>query len=252
MPDPINDMDAGVSHPVALITGAAVRLGAATAKLLHAKGYNIIIHCNKSIAAGNTLRADLNRVRDSSATVMQANLADTKAVAELGKKSIAAWGRLDVLINNASAFYPTPLESIDDSQWDELFASNAKAPLFLAKACAEALQKHNGCIINISDLYARCGLGNHSVYTMAKAALEAMTRSLAHELAPEVRVNGIAPGAILWPPGEELSDEKKQEIINKSALKKMGSPEDIANAVWFLIEQGTYISGQIIHVDGGR
>jgi len=245
-------MSKASSNPVALVTGAGVRLGAATARLLLAHGYNLVIHCKRSIEPAEQLRNELNGERKNSATVLQANLSDMGAVAELGAKSIAAWGRLDVLVNNASAFYPTPLENISEVQWDELFASNAKAPLFLAQACAQALATQQGCIINISDLYARRGLTNHSIYTMAKAALESMTRSLARELAPRVRVNGIAPGAILWPPGEELSEEKKQEIIEKSALKTMGEPADIANAVLFLIEDGSYITGQVLHVDGGR
>ena len=240
------------TSPVALITGAAVRLGAATAKLLHQNGFNIIIHCNRSIAEANLLAETLNAERDDSAQVLQADLADTSAVLKLGADAIAIWERLDVLVNNASAFYPTPLNEINEQQWDDLFASNARAPLFLAKAVAEALKNQQGCIINISDLYARRGLSNHSIYTMAKAAQEAMTRTLARELAPEVRVNGIAPGAILWPPGEELSEEKKQNIVEMSSLKKTGNEDDIANAVLFLIEQGSYITGQIIHVDGGR
>jgi pteridine reductase len=198
------------------------------------------------------LAETLNAERDDSAQVLQADLADTSAVLKLGADAIAIWERLDVLVNNASAFYPTPLNEINEQQWDDLFASNARAPLFLAKAVAEALKNQQGCIINISDLYARRGLSNHSIYTMAKAAQEAMTRTLARELAPEVRVNGIAPGAILWPPGEELSEEKKQNIVEMSSLKKTGNEDDIANAVLFLIEQGSYITGQIIHVDGGR
>ena len=245
-------MNNSASHPVALITGAAVRLGAAMASLLHLHGYNIIIHCNKSLTEARSLSDELNKLRENSATVLQANLSDMNAVAELGKQSIATWGRLDVLINNASAFYPTPLAELSQSQWDDLFASNARAPLFLAQACAQTLTQQEGCIINISDLYAQRGLINHSIYTMAKAAQEAMTHSLARELAPKVRVNGIAPGAILWPPSEELSEEKKQTIINNASLKKMGTPADIANAVLFLIEKGSYITGQVIHVDGGR
>jgi pteridine reductase len=245
-------MNNPANHRVALITGAAVRLGATTARLLHQHGYNIIIHCNKSITDAESLSNELNQQRENSTMVLQANLSDMNAVAELGQQSIAQWGRLDVLINNASAFYPTPLAELTQAQWDELFASNARAPLFLAQACTESLKQQQGCIINISDLYARRGLSNHSIYTMAKASLEAMTRSLAHELAPDVRVNGIAPGAILWPPGEELSEEKKEAIINKASLKKMGTPADIANAVLFLIEEGTYITGQVIHIDGGR
>jgi pteridine reductase len=240
------------SQPVALITGAAVRIGAASARLLHDNGYNIVIHCNHSIKDANLLAETLNAQRNDSARVLQADLADTQAVLQLGEDAISVWERLDVLVNNASAFYPTPLNQISDQQWDDLFASNARAPLFLAQAVASALKIQRGCIINISDLYARRGLPNHSIYTMAKAAQEAMTRTLAGELAPEVRVNGIAPGAILWPSGEELADDKKQDIIEKSSLNKMGTEDDITNAVLFLIEQGSYITGQILHVDGGR
>ncbi len=245
-------MNTTTTNPVALITGAAVRLGAATARLLHNNGYNIVIHCNRSTQAGNALASELNSLRGNSARVLQADLMDQQAVLQLGKQAITIWGRLDVLINNASAFYPTPLNEITDADWDTLFASNAKAPLFLASTCADAIKSNHGCIINISDLYARRGLSNHSIYTMAKAANEAMTKTLARELAPGVRVNGIAPGAILWPPGEELSEEKKQVIIEKASLKKMGSPDDIANAAWFLINKATYMTGQILHVDGGR
>ncbi len=240
------------TNPVALITGAAVRLGAATAILLHNNGYNIVIHCNRSTQAGNALANELNNLREDSARVIQADLMDQQAVLQLGEKAIAVWGRMDALINNASAFYPTPLNEITDADWDTLFASNARAPLFLASTCADAIKSNHGCIINISDLYARRGLTNHSIYTMAKAANEAMTKTLARELAPRVRVNGIAPGAILWPPGAELSEEKKQAIIDKASLKKMGTADDIATAALFLIEKATYMTGQILHVDGGR
>lgn len=239
--------------PVALITGAAVRLGEATARLLHSGGYNIVIHCNRSLDAGNELAASLNAQRTGSAVVIQAELGETDAVIRLGEEAISAWDRLDVLINNASAFYPTPLESLSESDWQNLFASNAKGPLFLCHSVASALKNNRGCIINISDLYAGRGLRKHSIYTMAKAALEGMTRTLARELAPEVRVNAIAPGAILWPSGDNtLSEEAQQAIIEKSFLKRIGAPADIANAILFLVEKGTYITGQVLHVDGGR
>lgn len=240
-------------NPVALITGAGVRLGATTSRLLHSRGYNVIIHCHHSIGKADALKDELNAVRENSATVMQADLGDTAAVTGMGEAAVATWGRLDVLVNNASAFYPLPLADSTEDDWDTLFASNAKGPLFLAKATAAALKKSGGCIVNMSDLYARRGLRNFSIYTMAKAALEGMTRSLARELAPGVRVNGIAPGAILWPTGDNtLTEEAQQAIIDKSFMKKIGSPDDIANAVLFLVEQGTYITGQILHVDGGR
>lgn len=241
-----------MTAPVALITGAGVRVGAQTARCLHARGYNVIIHCHQSLKPAQALADQLNAGRAGSAAVIQAGLSDTHAVTALARDAIATWNRLDVLINNASAFYPTPLADITDSQWDELFASNARAPLVLAHATAAALKAQQGCIINMSDLYARRGLGRHAIYTMAKAALEAMTRSLARELAPEVRVNAIAPGAMLWPPDTTMAEENKQAIIDNSFLKRMGDPADIANAILFLIEKGTYMTGQVLHVDGGR
>ena len=242
-----------MSAPVALITGAAVRLGAKTARQLHDQGYNIIIHCNHSLGAGNSLADSLNAQRPDSAIVLQAELSDTQAVIDLGKKAVSEWSRLDVLVNNASAFYPTPLDNVTEDDWDTLFASNAKAPLFLSQGVADALKQQQGCIINISDLYAGRGLRKHPIYTMAKAALEGMTRTLARDLAPHVRVNAIAPGAILWPSGDNtLSEEAQQAIINKSFMKRIGAPEDIANTVCFLIEKGSYVTGQVLHVDGGR
>ncbi|MDG2176036.1 MAG: pteridine reductase [Gammaproteobacteria bacterium] len=241
------------SQPVVLITGAAVRLGAACARLLHDKGCNIVIHCNRSITDANSLAETLNAQRNDSARVLQADLADTQAVLQLGEDAIAAWGRLDVLVNNASAFYPTPLENISDDQWDDLFASNAKSPLLLAHATAEALKKQKGCIINISDTHTQQGLKNHAVYIMAKSALEGLTRTLARDLAPDIRVNAIAPGAILWADqGNDHSEAIKEKIIEEISLKRMGTPEDIAQAVLFLVQQGTYMTGTVLHVDGGR
>jgi len=239
-------------HPVALITGAGVRLGAATASLLHSSGYNVVIHCNRSRQPAESLAQTLNNARSNSAAVLQADLADDEQVLELGRQAIANWQRLDVLVNNASAFYPTPLDSITTDDWHTLFASNARAPLFLASAVARELKQQRGCIINISDLYARRGLSNHSIYTMAKAALESMTRSLARELAPDVRVNAVAPGAILWPPEVNLAEDTKDAIIAKSAVRRMGEPADIAQAVLFLVSNATYVTGQVLHVDGGR
>ena len=238
---------------VALITGAAVRLGAATARLLHEKGFNVVIHCNNSTTAADELCHSLNAKRENSAIRLQAELGNTQAVAQLAEAAITAWGRLDVLVNNASAFYPVALDEVNENHWDTLFASNAKGPLFLAKACRDALIESKGCIINISDVHARRGLSKQTIYIMAKSALEGMTRSLARELAPQVRVNAVAPGAILWASGvEDLSDAMKEKIIEQSFLKRMGDPSDIANTVWFLVDQGSYITGQIISVDGGR
>jgi len=239
--------------PVALITGAAARIGAATATLLHENGYRVIIHYNNSVENANALANSLNNKREDSACILEANLMDSKAVSELADRSIAAWGQLDLLVNNASAFYPTPLETITEEQWQELFASNALAPLLLARSTTDMLRQQQGCIINISDTHVRRGLKNHSIYIMAKSALEGMTRTMARDLAPEVRVNAIAPGAILWAEnGNDLSHEMKAAIIDEISLKRMGEPLDIANAVLFLAGNASYITGQVLHVDGGR
>jgi len=239
--------------PVALITGAAARIGAATTTLLHENGYRVIIHYNNSVENANALANSLNNKREDSACILEANLMDSKAVSELADRSIAAWGQLDLLVNNASAFYPTPLETITEEQWQELFASNALAPLLLARSTTDMLRQQQGCIINISDTHVRRGLKNHSIYIMAKSALEGMTRTMARDLAPEVRVNAIAPGAILWAEnGNDLSHEMKAAIIDGISLKRMGEPLDIANAVLFLAGNASYITGQVLHVDGGR
>ncbi len=239
--------------PVALITGAAARIGAATATLLHENGYRVIIHYNNSVEYANALANSLNNKREDSARILEANLMDSEAVSALADRSIAAWGQLDLLVNNASAFYPTPLETITEEQWQELFASNAIAPLLLARSTTDMLRQQQGCIINISDTHVRRGLKNHSIYIMAKSALEGMTRTMARDLAPEVRVNAIAPGAILWAEnGNDLSHEMKAAIIDGISLKRMGEPLDIANAVLFLAGNASYITGQVLHVDGGR
>ncbi|MEK9647604.1 MAG: pteridine reductase [Gammaproteobacteria bacterium] len=239
--------------PVALITGAAARIGAATATLLHENGYRVIIHYNNSVENANALANSLNNKREDSARILEANLMDSEAVSALADRSIAAWGQLDLLVNNASAFYPTPLETITEEQWQELFASNAMAPLLLARSTTDMLRQQQGCIINISDTHVRRGLKNHSIYIMAKSALEGMTRTMARDLAPEVRVNAIAPGAILWAEnGNDLSHEMKAAIIDGISLKRMGEPLDIANAVLFLAGNASYITGQVLHVDGGR
>lgn len=239
--------------PVALITGAAARIGAATATLLHENGYRVIIHYNNSVENANALANSLNNKREDSARILEADLMDSEAVSALADRSIAAWGQLDLLVNNASAFYPTPLETITEEQWQELFASNAMAPLLLARSTTDMLRQQQGCIINISDTHVRRGLKNHSIYIMAKSALEGMTRTMARDLAPEVRVNAIAPGAILWAEnGNDLSHEMKAAIIDGISLKRMGEPLDIANAVLFLAGNASYITGQVLHVDGGR
>ncbi|MBV2127549.1 pteridine reductase [Arsukibacterium indicum] len=240
----------GSDSPVALVTGSAKRLGKQIICRLHQAGYRVIIHFNHSADAASSLADSLNQQRPNSALTLQANLLDNKAVAQLGTAALSCFGRLDVLVNNASSFYPTPLASATLENWDDLFGSNVKAPYFLAQALAPALSNNNGCIINMVDIHASQPLQDHSIYCMAKAALLMMTKSLARELAPTIRVNGIAPGAILWP-SQQLAEADKAEILQQIPLQRTGTPDDIANTVLFLL-QSPYISGQIIAVDGGR
>jgi pteridine reductase len=236
---------------VALITGAAARIGAALARSLHALGYNVAIHYNQSADKAAALAAQLNAQRMGSAVILQADLLDTAAVLQLARGALAAWGRMDVLINNASAFYPTPLAELCEADWIRLMRSNAKAPLFLCKELGGALRDSSGCIVNIVDSTAMHGLAGFSPYAMAKAALANMTRSLAKELAPAVRVNGISPGIILWPDYGELSDAEKAHAVQHTALQRMGDVADITNTALFLIRDASYLTGQIIRVDGG-
>jgi pteridine reductase len=238
--------------PVALVTGAALRIGAALARQLHRQGYRIVLHCNRSLKQAQVLADELNAARPDTASVLQADLLDTFAVQQLGQQALQCWGRMDVLINNASAFYPTPLAKLDENDWINLMRSNAKAPLFLCKALQAALTESRGCIVNIVDSTAMHGLAGFTPYAMAKAALANMTRSLAKELAPAVRVNGISPGIILWPDyGEGLSEAEKAEAVQHTALQRTGSVDDITHAALFLIRDATYMTGQILRVDGG-
>jgi pteridine reductase len=238
--------------PVALVTGAALRIGAALARQLHRQGYRIVLHCNRSLKQAQVLADELNAARPDTASVLQADLLDTFAVQQLGQQALQCWGRMDVLINNASAFYPTPLAKLDENDWIKLMRSNAKAPLFLCKSLQQALIDSRGCIINIVDSTAMHGLAGFTPYAMAKAALANMTKSLARELAPAVRVNGISPGIILWPDyGDGLSEAEKAEALKHTALQRTGSVDDITNAALFLIRDATYMTGQIMRVDGG-
>lgn len=240
-------------NPVALITGGAQRLGAAIAEYLHKAGYNIIIHYRHSREPAETLAQQLNSARSNSATCIVADLEKQNAILLLAEKSIAAWNRIDALINNASSFFPTPIGKTTEDNWNTLIDSNMKAPFFLAQALADALKKHSGCIINIADIYAETPLAQHTVYCMAKAGNVMLTKSLAREMAPQVRVNGIAPGAILWPknvtPDQAIAQEK---ILEKIPLQRTGEAQDIAKTVLFLLRDAPYITGQIIKVDGGR
>ncbi|HWV16747.1 MAG TPA: pteridine reductase [Cellvibrio sp.] len=241
-----------MANPVALITGGAKRIGAAVAELLHRQDFNIVLHYRHSQAEANMLGERLNRARANSCVLVQANLSNMAELQSLAQSTIQSWGRLDALINNASSFYPTPLANATEAQWDDIMASNLKAPFFLAQQLAPALKKQRGCIINMADIYADRPLPQHSIYSIAKAANVMLTQSLAQELAPEVRSNGIAPGAILWPEQEPLSDAAKKALLDKIPLQHCGSPQDIANTILFLLRDAPYINGQIITVDGGR
>lgn len=234
-----------------LITGAAKRIGAACAKLLHAEGCNVALHYRASVNEVLLLADGLNRQRSQSAMTVQANLSVLSELSELVEKVDDAWGGIDVLVNNASSFYPTPMNTVSEFQWDEILGSNLKAPFFLTKMLADGLISRKGAVVNIVDIHAERGLEGYSVYSIAKAGLVGMTRILAKELAPEVRVNAIAPGAILWP-NDDFKEEDKEDILQKIALRRTGSPDDIAKAVLFLIKDADYMTGQILTVDGGR
>jgi len=236
---------------VVLVTGGARRIGAEIVKVLHGAGMNIALHYRGSTQEAQALEQDLNRQRDGSARSFQADLVDCEAPEHLITECVEHFGRLDALVNNASAFYPTPLGSVTENQWEELFATNLKAPFFLSQAAAPALVVHDGCIVNITDVHADQPMLNHAVYSMAKAGLVMMTRSLAKELGPAIRVNGVAPGAILWPEAH-MPENVKTAIVRRTGLKRQGTPEEIAGAVLFLIRDATYTTGEVIRVDGGR
>lgn len=242
-------------QPVAFITGAARRIGARIAQRFHQAGYNVVIHFHHSKTEAHALAQTLNATRPDSVVTLAADLNDSQQTAQLGQAALAAFGRLDVLVNNASSFYATPLPSLTEGQWLDLNNSNAKAALFLAQQLAPALRESQGSIVNLTDMNSDRGMSGFSAYTMAKAALQAMTRSLARELAPEVRVNSVSPGAILWP--EAIADSSKNadaqaDILAGIPLGHLGSPDDIANAVLFLARDAHYMTGQTLRVDGGR
>ena len=236
---------------VALITGAARRIGAAIATTLHCNGANIAVHYRKSSADAEALVDRLNAERPDSAALFQADLNDTEALPSLVEKVVAWHGTLDVLVNNASSFYPTPPGEITQAHWDDLVGSNLKAPLFLSQAALPALRETRGAIINLIDVHAQRPLRNHAVYGSSKAGLAMLTRSLAKDLAPEIRVNGVSPGAILWPENG-MDDATMETILKQIPLARPGQPEDIAGCVLYLVRDAAYVTGQIIAVDGGR
>jgi pteridine reductase len=236
---------------VALVTGAARRVGAAIATALHAAGASVVIHYRSSRADAEALAADLNRARPRSAVALQADLLDFDEHSRLVAATVSAFGALDILVNNASTFYPTPLGKITPAAWDDLIGSNLKAPLFLSQAAASALRARAGLILNLVDIHGLRPLPEYAVYSTAKAGLIMLTRALARELGPEIRVNGIAPGPVMWPEGD-LDEAMKEEIIRKTALKRLGSPEDVAQAAVFFATAAPFVTGQILAVDGGR
>ncbi|NOQ14540.1 MAG: pteridine reductase [Methyloprofundus sp.] len=235
-----------------LITGGAKRVGAHCVRYLHAQGYNLLVHYRSSAASAKALADELNARRPDSVRLYQADLHDRVALQALAEVAKQAWGGIDGLINNASAFYATDMAEVTEVQWDDLLGSNLKSPFFLIQALAPALKNREGCVVNIVDIHAERGLEGFPVYSIAKAGLAALTKILAKELAPQIRVNAVAPGAILWPEQDDMSQQQKQEIQAKVALQRTGSPDDIAKAIYFLINDAEYITGQVITVDGGR
>ncbi len=241
-----------LSGKVVLITGAARRIGAAIARRLHADGARLMLHYRKAEREAQQLQVELNAVREHSVALIQADLLDAEGLQEIVRNTLARFERLDALVNNASTFHATPIGSIRFEDWDSLMGTNLKAPLFLAQAAAPHLKRTQGCIVNITDIHAERPLKNYPVYSVAKTALAGLTRALARELAPEVRVNAVAPGAIVWPDDNSWDELTRQRVVSHTLLKRVGDPEDIARAVHFLIAEAPYVTGQILAVDGGR
>lgn len=234
----------------ALITGAVKRIGATISRTLHKEGYNLVLHYRHSSEEASQLMSELNQQRPGSAITVQADLNDMDALQPLVDSALSEWGGIDLLVNNASSFYRTPLDTSTQQQWDELINSNLRAPYFLCSKLAEPLRERNGCIINLIDIHAQRGLPGHPIYSIAKAGLQMMTLSLAKELAPSVRVNGVSPGPILWPEAA-MSDEQKGAILEQILLGKTGTPEDLAGAVLYL-STARFVTGQVLCVDGGK
>ncbi len=236
---------------VVFITGGAKRIGATIARHVHKAGMNVVIHYHHSETAAHTLQTELNRQRPDSTLLLQADLHNVSKLNSMIHQIIEYYGRLDVLVNNASSFYPTPIGQITEHDWDDLLGTNVKIPLFLSQTAAPHLTKVEGCIINLADIHAERPLKTHPVYSIAKAGIVMLTKSLAKELGPHVRVNAIAPGVILWPQ-KDIDEVTKQRIISMIPLKRHGDPNDIAQAALFLMQDANYITGQVIAVDGGR
>ena len=244
-------MNTRTENPVALITGAARRVGAIVARTLHGAGYDVALHCRHSRAELDALISELESVRADSTLALQADLTDSAHLPQLVEQTLARFGKLDALVNNAAAFFPTPFGEIAAEQCDRLFAINARAPLLLAQAAAKPLQSSRGSIVNIIDIYAQHPLPNYTAYCMSKAALAMATLALAQELGPGVRVNGVAPGNVLWSE-QPIANETMATILRRTALQRQGSPQDIAGTVLWLLRDAPYVTGQILRVDGGR
>jgi pteridine reductase len=246
-------VESSLQNKIVLITGGAKRVGAAICRLLHANGANLMIHYKNSVKEARALQAELNLQRPNSVAIIQGDLLNLSILPSLIQETINHFGKLDVLINNASSYYPTEIGNIYEEQWQDLMGSNLKAPLFLSQAAAVELKKQQGCIINITDMHVERPKKGYIVYSVAKAGLVTLTKSLAHELSPEVRVNAVAPGPVMWPEDNPQFDELyRQRVISQTLLKRIGEPNDIAKAVKFLIQDAPFITGQIIAVDGGR
>ena len=240
-------------NKVVLITGGAKRVGAAICRSLHAEGYTMMIHYKSSFHEAQALQAELNLHRADSAAIVHGDLLDIENIPKLVSATIGQFGLLDVLINNASTYYASELGDIDESKWHDLMGSNLKAPLFLSQAAATELRKNHGCIVNITDMHVERPKKGYIIYSVAKAGLVTLTKSLAHELSPEVRVNAVAPGPVQWPDSNPQFDEVyRQRVINQTLLKRVGEAEDVAKAVKFLIADAPFITGHVLAVDGGR
>ena len=254
MPEP-SIIDSTHAAPLAgksaLVTGAARRVGAAIVRSLHAAGANVVLHYRSSSEEASALALELNDVRPDSATLAQCDLLDSASLSELADTAATAFGGLDILVNNASSFYPTPVGDIDENDWNDLIGTNLKAPLFLSQAAAGALRERNGLIVNLADIHGVRPMRRHPVYCVAKAGLIMLTKSLARELGPQVRVNAISPGPVMWPQ-DGIDPALRDEIISRTALKRTGSAEDVARAVLFFATEAPFVTGQILAVDGGR
>ena len=249
----VTPVDNALQDKVVLITGGARRVGAAICRLLHAGGANLMIHHRTSVSEARAPQSELNLQRPQSAAIIQGDLLNVAMLSNLVQETVSHFGKLDVLINNASSYYQTEIGEIGEQEWDDLMGSNLKAPLLLSQAAAPELRKQHGCIVNITDMHVERPKKGYVVYSVAKAGLVTLTRSLAQELAPEVRVNAVAPGPVLWPEDNPQFDEVyRQRVVSQTLLKRLGQPEDVARAVRFLIQDAPFTTGHIIAVDGGR